>query len=138
MDSTPPPNPPNPPNPPTLPTTYPEPGIAVVSLANPDPTVESSTSPHGTKVCEHRLSPPTVLALYETLLLLEDKEDVSCVILTGGDGRFFCNGFDLKYIHAHSSEGGLVDDLQQATEMLMAKILKYKKVTVAAVNGHAA
>jgi hypothetical protein len=67
-DSTPPPNPPNPPNPPTLPTTYPEPGIAVVSLANPDPTVESSTSPHGTKVCEHRLSPPTVLALYETLL----------------------------------------------------------------------
>ena len=85
------------------------------------------------------------------------------MILTGGDGRFFCNGFDLKYIHAHSSEGGLVDDLQQvrprrhvpapascsldppasnsrtqATEMLMAKILKYKKVTVAAVNGHAA
>jgi len=112
--------------------------IAVVSLADADPAAEAATTAHGTLVSEHRLSPFIVLSLFNTLTELERNPEVHCLVVTGGTGKFFCNGFDLKFIHANRATPNLVDDLQQATEQLLALLLKFRKPTVAAVNGHAA
>jgi enoyl-CoA hydratase/carnithine racemase len=49
------------------------------------------------------------------------------------EGRYWCNGFDLKWIHAHLENA---DELQQASELLLARLMQFPMPTFAAVNGH--
>ena len=103
--------------------------IAVVSLGSSDATM----SPFGTNAAEHRLTPALVLGFLQTLETLATMPDVLALVVSA-DGKFWCNGFDLNLIKEHPS---LCDPLQQSTELLCSQLLKYPKVTIAAVNGHA-
>ncbi len=59
---------------------------------------------------EHRLYPDIVLTLINTIQRLEEDPNIFAVVLTA-KGKFFCNGFDLKYMQKFVS---VVDDLQKA------------------------
>ena len=63
----------------------------------------------------------------------EDDQAAHALILSA-EGKFWCNGFDLKWIQEHMD---LAEALQQAVELLYARILQFPKPTLAAVNGHA-
>ena len=104
-------------------------GVAIVSLG----LAESRLSAWGTDVQEHRLEPHVVLALSCALDKAETDPSVFAVVLTA-EGKFWCNGFDLKWIQAHID---LANTLQESVELLCARILQYPKPTIAAVNGHA-
>ena len=104
-------------------------GVCIISLGG----VGDAAHKWGTKTCEHRLYPAAILALDEALDAAESDEAVRAIVLTA-EGKFFCNGFDLKFLQQHSH---LMDDVQRMTEMLCARILRFPKPTIAAVNGHA-
>jgi enoyl-CoA hydratase/carnithine racemase len=104
--------------------------VAVVLLGGGDEGLER---PWGTKMEEHRLEPHLVLGLLHALDRAQNDPAIKALVVTA-DGRFFCNGFDLKWIQAHLD---LADALQQAVELLYAIILQFPKPTLAAVNGHA-
>uniref|UniRef100_A0A7S0FG40 3-hydroxyisobutyryl-CoA hydrolase n=1 Tax=Pyrodinium bahamense TaxID=73915 RepID=A0A7S0FG40_9DINO len=106
-----------------------EDGVCIISLGGGG----DHEQPWGTKAAEHRLYPAAVLALDRALDAAEDDPSVAAVILTA-EGKYFSNGFDLKFLQRHAN---LADDLQRATELLCARILRFPKPTVAAVNGHA-
>ena len=83
---------------------------------------------------EHRLHPDVVLKLLATIDDMERKpETVKCLVLTG-TGKFWSNGFDLKYMQAYPEH---MNDLQKSVELLISKVLRSPLVTVAACNGHA-
>lgn len=63
---------------------------------------------------------------------MEGDASYRALILTG-EGKFFSNGLDLKWIDTEGGDGGL---LQQVAEELMARILTFPLPTVAAINGH--
>jgi hypothetical protein len=107
-----------------------EDGVAVVTLGC---GIGDKLSPWGTKEEEHRLEPRLVLALFKALERAELDSNVQALVLSA-EGRFWCNGFDLKWIQQHMD---LAEALQQAVELLYARILQYPKPTLAAINGHA-
>ena len=104
-------------------------GICTVSLGEGG----GSLLPHGTPIAEHRLSPITVLSLYQTIQVISNDPKIK-VLIVSASGRYWCNGFDLKYMQKYPE---CCNDLQKTTEELCALILTMKKVTIAAVNGHA-
>ena len=105
-------------------------GVAVISLGDAGNEVAS----WGTKVKEHRLYPGSVLALNDAFTRAE-SDDSARAVLVKAEGFYWCNGFDLKWLRQQSS--GYADILQQWAERLLARILKFPKPTIAAVNGHA-
>lgn len=106
-------------------------GVATISLGD---QASEDVLPWGTKAEEHRLYPELVLALLGALDRIAEDVAVQALVVTAS-GRFWSNGFDLKWIQQHPD---MADALQQVTEVLCARLLKFPKPTVAAVNGHAA
>ena len=90
----------------------------------------------GTLISEHRINQ---LFLNELSLAVKAIEknlpNLKSVIFTG-EGRFFSNGFDLDFFKTQSHSAAL--QVQIDLEMLMAKILRFPVLTVAALNGHTA
>lgn len=107
-----------------------EDGVASIFLGGAES--DESTTPWGTSRAEHRLNPFSALALIEALRNAEQDETVSAVVL-GAHGKYFCNGFDLKWIQANPEHADL---LQLSTEVLCSYILQFPKPTIAAINGH--
>ena len=107
-----------------------EDGIAVLSLGDGDP---DRANAWGTLAAEHRIEPHLVLALMGALDAIEHDESAQALVVTA-EGKYWCNGFDLRWIHEHLQHA---DELQQAAELLLARILQFPKPTLAAVNGHA-
>ena len=105
-------------------------GVAIVSLGGASPGQESLW---GTKEEEHRLEPRRVLGLLNALDQAENDPSVFALVISA-EGRFWCNGFDLLWIQNRMD---LANALQEAVELLLARILQYPKPTLAAVNGHA-
>lgn len=106
-----------------------EDGVAVISLGG----AGEEQSPWGTPLAEHRFNPGSILGFLEALDRVDKDASVSAVVVTA-EGKFWSNGFDLKYIQTHSEHADL---LQQATEVACARLLSFSKPTIAAVNGHA-
>jgi len=105
--------------------------IALVALRGSD-VEENDVFPWGTRKLEHRINPTLVTAMNRALDLALASKEVSAVVVSG-EGRFFCNGMDLKYIDENPHEA---DALQQSAEALMARILTFPLPTIAAINGH--
>lgn len=103
--------------------------IAVLSLGGAEDTLR----PWGTSDREHRLDAAAVLALSVALDRAE-KEGAKGLVI-GAEGKYWCNGFDLKWMQAYPSSEG-VNALQAATELLLARLLVFPMPTVAALNGH--
>uniref|UniRef100_A0A7S3P9Z8 Uncharacterized protein n=1 Tax=Aplanochytrium stocchinoi TaxID=215587 RepID=A0A7S3P9Z8_9STRA len=90
-----------------------------------------TTLPWGTPLHEHRINPIAIDALNSALDYVLEEDFRALVVI--GEGRFFCNGLDLKWVDAHPKEGVT---LQANTERLLARILTFPLPTVAGVNGH--
>lgn len=105
-------------------------GVAVISLGSQGP---DETLPWGTLAAEHRLYPGMVKGLLSALDRAEGDAAVEAVVVTAS-GKYWSNGFDLKWIQTNPEHA---DTLQQTTELICSRVLKFPKPTIAAVNGHA-
>jgi len=103
--------------------------IALVTLAGND---AESKFAWGTRVCEHRINPILIAQVNHALDLALENKEVSAVVVAG-QGKFFSNGMDLKWIDAHPDQA---DQLQADAEALLARILTFPLPTIAAINGH--
>ena len=65
-------------------------------------------------------------------LKVEADPTFRAVILTG-EGKFFSNGLDLKWVDANGGDGSVV---QGEAERLLARVLTFPLPTVACINGH--
>lgn len=100
--------------------------IAVITLGG------EGLSPWGTRLEEHRINPTTIKALHKGLDEVEGRDDVHCLIVTG-EGKFFSNGLDLRWVESHPKEA---EDMQRKAEGLLARLLTFSVPTIAALNGH--
>jgi enoyl-CoA hydratase/carnithine racemase len=83
---------------------------------------------------ENRLNPTTLGALEAALDEAERGEDVGALVLAG-EGKYFCNGFDLDWLAAASPADAA--EMVARAQRLLARVLTLPVATVAAVNGHA-
>jgi enoyl-CoA hydratase/carnithine racemase len=82
---------------------------------------------------ENRFRPDSLAAIAAALDEVEADETTGALVLTG-DGKFFSNGLDLEWMVANS--GGR-ETVLPAVQALLARLMTFPTVTVAAVNGHA-
>ncbi|KAH0658526.1 hypothetical protein KY289_027274 [Solanum tuberosum] len=90
---------------------------------------------------EHRLNPTLIATLRSTLAQVKSQSVKGSVLITKADGRFFSNGFDLKYAQAGGSEKAAVDRLTNMVDLLKPAVADFMSLpipTIAAVTGHAA
>ena len=108
--------------------------IALVTLIGED---SKETFPWGTRKCEHRLGPLMLGALDKALDLAEQTASIRAVVVTG-QGKFFSNGMDLKWIDEQkgSSSSHSIDTIQKQAELLLSRLLCFSMPTIAAINGH--
>jgi len=102
----------------------------------------AETLPWGTRVAEHRLNPP-LLSEFEKHLdeLFGSTSDTNIVpraLVVHSEGRFWCNGMDLRYIDQQVNAGraDIADDLQRQAERVMGRILTLGVPTLASMPGH--
>eukprot|EP00658_Telonema_sp_P-2_P014376 TRINITY_DN15468_c0_g1_i5.p1 TRINITY_DN15468_c0_g1~~TRINITY_DN15468_c0_g1_i5.p1 ORF type:complete len:270 (+),score=87.70 TRINITY_DN15468_c0_g1_i5:216-1025(+) len=88
--------------------------------------------PWGTNAAEHRVNPDMVAGLNEALDAALADSEIQVVVVTG-EGKFWSNGVDLKWIAANPNQA---DELQQSFERLLARIVTFPLPTIAAINGH--
>lgn len=103
-------------------------GIALITMCG----VEGEL-PWGTKREEHRWNPPLVRALNLALDATEQEGEASAVVVAN-EGRFWSNGFDLKFVDAHNPTTVAEHGVKLAD--LMARILCFPLPTIAAFSGH--
>jgi enoyl-CoA hydratase/carnithine racemase len=64
-----------------------------------------------------------------------DEDAAGLPVVTVGDSKYFCNGFDLEYLGSLHGDA-LIGFVNRSCELL-ARVLTFPAPTVAAVNGHA-
>jgi enoyl-CoA hydratase/carnithine racemase len=101
-------------------------GVAVLTMGG------EGVSPWGTKLEEHRLNTEVIAAVENALDRVLADPNVRALMVTG-EGKFFCNGLDLKWIEAHPDEA---EGMQQQAEKLLARLLVFPLPTIAGINGH--
>lgn len=98
----------------------------------------------GTPVREHRLNPFLVGELNAALDAAlapptDGGERCGCVLVTG-EGKFWSNGLDLKYLDALQARGAGgwrdVDSAVDKVNALMARLLRFPVPTICVANGH--
>lgn len=93
----------------------------------------SGVQPWETSLAEHRFFPDLMRELEEHLDESIGKRQASCIIITN-DGKYWSNGYDLKWMGAHPDE---VASCLEQSERLLAKVLVSPVPIVAALGGHA-
>ncbi len=83
---------------------------------------------------ENRFRPDSVAAIDAALDEVQRAEPPAGLVLTG-EGKFFSNGLDLDWLG--SAPEGSLDRLLHGVHALLARVLAFPAVTVAAINGHA-
>ncbi|MEZ4332017.1 MAG: enoyl-CoA hydratase/isomerase family protein [Myxococcota bacterium] len=84
---------------------------------------------------ENRFRPDGVAAWHAVLDEVEAAGSPAALVTTG-TGRFYSNGLDLEWLLAKASESERRDYIPSVLG-LMARILTFPTITVAAINGHA-
>ncbi|KAI3977668.1 hypothetical protein MKX01_030891 [Papaver californicum] len=90
---------------------------------------------------EHRLSPTLIESIRIALKQVRTNAKPGSVLITTAQGKFFSNGFDLKYAAAAGSATGSYDRLlgmSDSFKFVVADLFSLPMPTVAAVSGHAA
>lgn len=83
---------------------------------------------------ENRFNPGSLTAIGSVLDEFEATEGPRALVITG-DGKFFSNGLDLEWMSAVPPAEA--DEMLRQVHLLLARVLVFPAVTVAAVNGHA-
>ncbi|KAI3773847.1 hypothetical protein L1987_48384 [Smallanthus sonchifolius] len=96
----------------------------------------------GDAAYEHRLNPTHIASIRTALAEAKSQSTHGTFLITGADGKFFSNGFDLAW--AKSAAGG---SLSEAVNLLrhmvdlfkdfVADLISMRMLTIAAVTGHA-
>lgn len=86
-------------------------------------------------VLENRFRPDNLAAWNEALDEVEAAGNPAALVTTG-TGKFFSNGLDLDWLLA-LEEGKERDDYIPTVLGLMARVLTFPAITIAAINGHA-
>ena len=107
--------------------------IGIVRFVNPPHFWNSHSFAWGTRLEEHRFNPDFLSQLDAALEKAESDRTLVGIIFVG-DGKYFSNGMDIEYVRSQPSEA---ESLQRKLETIMLRILSFKGVTVAAINGHA-
>ncbi|XP_026435246.1 enoyl-CoA delta isomerase 2, peroxisomal-like [Papaver somniferum] len=90
---------------------------------------------------EHRLTPTLIESIRISLKQVRTDAKPGSVLITTAQGKFFSNGFDLKYAAAAGSASGSYDRLRGMSDsfkFVVADLFSLPMPTVAAVSGHAA
>ncbi|KAG9447863.1 hypothetical protein H6P81_013991 [Aristolochia fimbriata] len=90
---------------------------------------------------EHRLGPDLITSIRSHLQRLRSEAASGSVLVTAAEGRFYSNGFDLKWAQEAGSGAfaGRLHHMVSSFEcQIMAEFLSLPMPTVAAVTGHAA
>jgi enoyl-CoA hydratase/carnithine racemase len=83
---------------------------------------------------ENRFNPASLTAIGAVLDEFEATEGPRALVITG-DGKFFSNGLDLEWMSGASPADA--EEMLRQAHLLLARVLVFPAVTVAAVNGHA-
>ena len=83
---------------------------------------------------ENVFNPAFLAAFHEALDMVEADADAAAMVTTG-DGRHYCGGFDLGYLGSAGRDEVLA--FVEKTCALLGRIVSFPLPTVAAVNGHA-
>ncbi|XP_059630406.1 enoyl-CoA delta isomerase 2, peroxisomal-like [Cornus florida] len=90
---------------------------------------------------EHRLNPTLIASLRSVLSNVKSQPTRGSVLITTAHGKFFSNGFDLKWAQAATSASASRDRFLQMLELfkpVVADLLALPMPTISAVTGHAA
>ena len=82
---------------------------------------------------ENRFSPDSV-AEWNRLLDEVEGEEGAVALVTTGTEKFYSNGLDLDFMMSEEADAG---DYLASVLALLARVLTFPAVTVAAINGHA-
>jgi len=102
-------------------------GVALLTFVGAE-----SSFPWGTKREEHRWNPVTVRAFDSALDAVEKDQEAKVLVVTNV-GKFWSNGFDLKFVDVH---GDQAKDLGDRLNELMTRVCCFPLPTIAAINGH--
>jgi enoyl-CoA hydratase/carnithine racemase len=83
---------------------------------------------------ENRFNHTSLDALNEALDRVE-KSETPTALVTVGEGKFYSNGLDLAWMAEAGAQAAL-DNVHRVHELL-ARVLTFPMITVAALNGHA-
>jgi enoyl-CoA hydratase/carnithine racemase len=83
---------------------------------------------------ENRFNRASLDALSHALDRVE-QSDFPSALVTCGEGKFYSNGLDLDWM-AVAGEAAALENVQRVHELL-ARLLTFPLITVAAINGHA-
>jgi enoyl-CoA hydratase/carnithine racemase len=83
---------------------------------------------------ENRFRPDSLAGIEAALGEVEGSDGPGALVLTG-EGKFFSNGLDLDWMG--TAPPGGAEDVVARVHILLARLLAFPTVTVAAVNGHA-
>uniref|UniRef100_A0A7N0UT56 Delta(3)-Delta(2)-enoyl-CoA isomerase n=1 Tax=Kalanchoe fedtschenkoi TaxID=63787 RepID=A0A7N0UT56_KALFE len=101
--------------------------IFILTLTSPD--------------AEHRLNPNLIDSIKSALSTAKSQATPGSVLITTAHGKFFSNGFDLKWAQQPGSPSGFLARVHHMVEHLkpvVADLISLPMPTIAAVTGHAA
>uniref|UniRef100_A0A7N0URE2 Delta(3)-Delta(2)-enoyl-CoA isomerase n=1 Tax=Kalanchoe fedtschenkoi TaxID=63787 RepID=A0A7N0URE2_KALFE len=90
---------------------------------------------------EHRLNPTAIDSIKSALSTVKSQATPGSVLITTAHGKFFSNGFDLKWAQQPGSPSGFQARLHHMVDYfkpVVADLLSLPMPTIAAVTGHAA
>ncbi len=108
-----------------------------MAVASADIDVSSAAGPVRilTMRAGENLLNPAFLDRFHSALDQVEADLEAAGLVTVGEGRYFCNGFDLGYLGSAEPEAVLL--FVERTCELLGRVLTFPMPTVAAVNGHA-
>ncbi|KAG9133065.1 hypothetical protein Leryth_023977 [Lithospermum erythrorhizon] len=90
---------------------------------------------------EHRLHPDLIVSIRSALAQANSQAVKGSALITTAHGKFFSNGFDLRYAQEAGSAKAAMERLVNMVELfkpLVTDFISLRMPTVAAITGHAA